>query len=61
MDNTRQRQQEPPQDSSTRSALHPYLRFLLILVLFLSVIAISTTLGIEASLAEHGLDTTELW
>lgn len=61
MDNTSQRQQEPLQDGSSLSSLHPYLRFLLILVLFLSVIAISTTLGIEASLAEHGLNTTDLW
>ncbi|MGR5318109.1 hypothetical protein ACPV5U_27865 [Vibrio mediterranei] len=61
MNSTTHLQQEPPQDGSSLSALHPYLRFLLILVLFLSVIAISTTLGIEASLAEHGLNTTDLW
>ena len=61
MDNTSQRQQESPQDGSPLSSLHSYLRFLLTLILFFAAVAVGTTLGIEASLAEHGLNTTELW
>ncbi|ASI93422.1 MULTISPECIES: hypothetical protein [Vibrio] len=61
MDNTTQRQQEPPQDGSSLSSLHPYLRFLLTLILFFAAVAAGTTLGIDSALAKYGLDSTGLW
>lgn len=61
MDNTTQRQQEPPQDGSSLSSLHPYLRFLLTLILFFAAVAVGTTLGIDSALAKYGLDSTGLW
>ncbi|MCG9627500.1 hypothetical protein L1D34_21945 [Vibrio mediterranei] len=61
MDNTSQRQQEPPQDGSSLSSLHPYLRFLLTLILFFAAVAVGTTLVIDSALAKYGLDSTGLW
>ncbi|MGR5299009.1 hypothetical protein ACPV55_27185 [Vibrio mediterranei] len=61
MNSTTHLQQEPPQDGSSLSSLHPYLRFLLTLILFFAAVAVGTTLGIDSALAKYGLDSTSLW